>query len=637
MVFGNAASASTTATVTGGDASIQAGFAINTYTLSVQSDGGGSVSPASSSVNHGGSVSITAVADVAHDFVNWTKVAGVGSVVFANSLSPSTTATVTDGDVTVQANFRLKEYTLGISAGTGGSATPSGNQLVQYGVPIGIAATPGTGYNFAGWTKTGGTGTVTFGNSALASTTVAVTGGSATIQANFSLKQYTLNVSYAGSGSVSPSGNVTVTHGVPQSIVATPGSGQVLTGWSVVSGTGASIADPASESTSVTLTGGDASVRATFAEYHGFQTIATNPSSATNTAVFGNRVFVVYYDGSTGDLMYMRSGDYGKTYTSPIAVDSSGDVGQYCSMKVLRSSGIPSDFYTVEVAYYDATNARLKFISFDSLATSGFAPVVVDSGSVGQYCRLAYVTPALNTTKRVIAYYDAGNQSLKLAKRGANATDPWYVETVLDDASLDIGKYCDITAGALLSSTVYLSFVNGGTRVGRAYTSAVNWTGTTTWTTTFYNAANTVDYTGIALSGANGVISFRANSVLKVLKSSDSFVNVGIASTVDSNTNAGQNARIQYVDSAFRICYVRNYQSGATVYKGVYFLSSTDNGATWTKRTVVDSSFGAGGVGIPSLAFDGSRVYCTYSSMSGIISEPVALVQAKSLDGGVTW
>jgi hypothetical protein len=94
----------------------------------------------------------------------------------------------------------LANNTLTITNDGHGSTTPSGVVTITYGVSTAISATPNTGYCFSHWVKTAGTGTVTFGNPNSANTTVTVTGGDVTIQANFSvvLKQ---NIVAIASGS----------------------------------------------------------------------------------------------------------------------------------------------------------------------------------------------------------------------------------------------------------------------------------------------------------------------------------------------------------------------------------------------------------------------------------------------------
>ncbi len=61
-------------------------------------------------------------------------------------------------------------------------------------MPFQLHAYPYGTYKFVNWTKTAGTGTVTFSpNATDANATAAVTGGNATIQANFTKESITLS------------------------------------------------------------------------------------------------------------------------------------------------------------------------------------------------------------------------------------------------------------------------------------------------------------------------------------------------------------------------------------------------------------------------------------------------------------
>jgi sugar lactone lactonase YvrE len=80
----------------------------------------------------------------------------------------------------------LYQYTLTTSAGTGGTVTtPAASAVtVNYGAATNITAAPGTGFVFASWTLSLGSG-VSFGDANSASTTVTLTVSNATIKANF--------------------------------------------------------------------------------------------------------------------------------------------------------------------------------------------------------------------------------------------------------------------------------------------------------------------------------------------------------------------------------------------------------------------------------------------------------------------
>jgi alpha-tubulin suppressor-like RCC1 family protein/predicted small secreted protein len=284
VFFDDPAAASTTVAVTGGNAVIQANFAPNQYTLTVNSGGNGSTSPSGNiTVDHDANTTITATPNANYHFVNWTKTSGTGTVVFSDPASASTTVTVTGGSAIIQANFTLNQYTLMVNNSGNGSTTPSGNVIVNSGANISITATPNTNYHFVNWTQIGGTGTAVFGNPNLASTTVSVTGGNATVQANFALNQYTLTITNNGYGSTTPTGNVMVNHGAQTSITATPIVNYYFVNWTKTSGTGTvTFGNPNSASTTVTLTGGSATIRANFAIIQYTMTVTSSGNGTTS-------------------------------------------------------------------------------------------------------------------------------------------------------------------------------------------------------------------------------------------------------------------------------------------------------------------------------------------------------------------
>jgi hypothetical protein len=258
----NPTSASTTVTLTSGSATIRANFTVLTYSLTMSNDGHGSTTPTGIvTVNHGAATSITATPASGYQFMNWTVTTGTATI--ANPTSASTTVTLTSGSATIRANFTALTYSLTMSNDGHGSTTPTGTVTVNHGAATSITATPSGGYQFMNWTVT--TGTATIANPTSASTTVTLTSGSATIRANFTQQIDTLTISNNGNGSTVPSGTLYVNRGAPTAISATANSGFHFTSWTVVSGT-AQIANPASSSTTVTLTSGNAAIMANFSQ-----------------------------------------------------------------------------------------------------------------------------------------------------------------------------------------------------------------------------------------------------------------------------------------------------------------------------------------------------------------------------------
>ena len=78
-------------------------------------------------------------------------------------------------------------YTVNISAGEGGSVTPSGDQQIGS-TPVNITATPNTGYEFVNWTVSDG---VSVTNKFVATTKVTATKDGGTLKANFQTKSST--------------------------------------------------------------------------------------------------------------------------------------------------------------------------------------------------------------------------------------------------------------------------------------------------------------------------------------------------------------------------------------------------------------------------------------------------------------
>ena len=111
--FGSPTGASSTATVTGGDATVESTFSNNTYSLTVTSDGNGSVTPSGTqSVLSYVSTPISADPGADYVFDHWSA---AGDAQIASSTSVSTTVILTDSNDTVTANFKFSAERTGPS------------------------------------------------------------------------------------------------------------------------------------------------------------------------------------------------------------------------------------------------------------------------------------------------------------------------------------------------------------------------------------------------------------------------------------------------------------------------------------------------------------------------------------------
>ncbi|MFZ2654451.1 MAG: hypothetical protein WAX69_06005, partial [Victivallales bacterium] len=239
-------SASTTVTLTA-DGTVTANF--NTgVVLTMAKVGSGTVSPniGAKNVVTGVPVDINAIPDTGYVFDHWT-VDVPGNVTGLVAGDASTTATLS-GPAKITANFVIITNTITSSApgaGSGGSITPSAS--VNYNASKTFTMTPDANYRVADVLVDG----VSVG--AVTSYTFANVKSAHTIVASFALAKANLTmVSDPAKGTATPaSGSVNIS--TPIAIKATPKAGFAFDYWTVADG--ATVANPASSSTTVTLTG----------------------------------------------------------------------------------------------------------------------------------------------------------------------------------------------------------------------------------------------------------------------------------------------------------------------------------------------------------------------------------------------
>ena len=196
---------------------ISASFAANSYTITASAGVGGSISPSGSvSVNHGANQAFTINPNtgyvVSNVVVDGSSVGAVSSYTFSNVTSAHT----------ISATFSVRTYTLTASAGTGGTISPTGSVTINHGANQTFTITPNTGYTIANvrvdGSSIGAVSSYTFNN---------VTGNH-TISATFTVNTYTISATAGTGGTISPSGNVTVSHGNSQTFTITPVVGYTI-------------------------------------------------------------------------------------------------------------------------------------------------------------------------------------------------------------------------------------------------------------------------------------------------------------------------------------------------------------------------------------------------------------------------
>ena len=200
-----------------GNKSITATFAINTYSLTVASQGTGfvNVTPNQPLYDHGASVSLNAVPGAGYHFVSWTGGA-------SGSTNPLSVVMDTDKDIT--AIFEINTYALNVTVAGNGSVTKNPDQaLYNHGTQVVLTAVPAPGHHLVSWT----------GSNTGSDDQLSVTMDQARdITATFAINTYTLNVSWSGNGSVSQSPvQPTYNHGTEVLLLPQATAGHHFTAW----------------------------------------------------------------------------------------------------------------------------------------------------------------------------------------------------------------------------------------------------------------------------------------------------------------------------------------------------------------------------------------------------------------------
>ena len=137
------------------DRTLVAVFAKNSYTITTTATTGGSASPATQTVEHGTSVTVTATPSTGYKFTKWTSGTSTTSV----STSASYTFNATSS-ITLKANFTLNTYTISASVDPTGSGTvtvggTANSKSISHGSTTTLVATANSGYEFVNWTLNG--------------------------------------------------------------------------------------------------------------------------------------------------------------------------------------------------------------------------------------------------------------------------------------------------------------------------------------------------------------------------------------------------------------------------------------------------------------------------------------------------
>jgi uncharacterized repeat protein (TIGR02543 family) len=211
IVDNNAEGSESTLTLTmASNHTVQAIFVNNTYTLTVITQGQGTVSPANSSYRYGELVSLEAIAASGWSFSGWS----------GDATGLSNTAITMDANKAVTATFTQNTYNLTIITVGSGTVSPA-NQSCLSGTTVNLQALSSSGWSFSGWS----------GDASGLSDATLTMDSDKTVYATFTQNTYTLTVLTTGQGTVSP-GNQTYMSGSIVDLTATAASGWSFSGWS---------------------------------------------------------------------------------------------------------------------------------------------------------------------------------------------------------------------------------------------------------------------------------------------------------------------------------------------------------------------------------------------------------------------
>ena len=200
--------------VLAGTHTIDATFALQTFTITPTAGAGGTITPSGAqTVNSGGSQTFTIAPNSGYHIVNV-----VADSTSLGAVTSHTFSSVT-ANHTISATFAIDTYTITPTAGAGGTITPSGAQTVNSGGSQTFTIAPNSGYHIvnvvADSTSLG----------AVTSHTFSSVTANHTISATFAIDTYTITPTAGAGGTITPSGAQTVNSGGSQTFTIAPNSG----------------------------------------------------------------------------------------------------------------------------------------------------------------------------------------------------------------------------------------------------------------------------------------------------------------------------------------------------------------------------------------------------------------------------
>ncbi len=382
----NLTSNSTTITING-SYNITAHFALNSYTLTISSTSGGSVTVPGEGdfpYSHGEVVDLEGVADTGYQFVEWTGDNGT----ISDTKSNTTTITM-EGDYTITAEFIATGFDLTISSTQGGSVTAPGEGTYSYdvGQTVDLEAVADANYHFVRWS--GDNGTIA---DRTANMTTITMDGDYTITAEFAIETFTLTVQSTSGGEVTEPGEDSFEYEVGEEVTLTAEADQY---YHFVQWTGdtETIADAQTAQTSITIEG-DYTITAEFEIDTYTLTVA---STAGGTVTEPGEDSFEYDAGEVVDLEAVADADYtfvGWTGDNGTVADTSSNV---TTITIEEDTSITAKFSSVEAGFIEIISPKEGALINESTVTVEWNSENIDYHEV-RIDGISWIDIGVNTT-----------------------------------------------------------------------------------------------------------------------------------------------------------------------------------------------------------------------------------------------
>jgi hypothetical protein len=451
LVDGSSVGAPTTYVFKGVTAShtIDASFAINTFTIRATAGAGGLISPSGTqTVDAGTNTTFTITPNTGFHIVD--------VLVDLASQGPITTFTFNNvvANHTISAVFAPDTFTLAPTAGPNGSISPPTTQTVNFGTNTTFTITPNVGYHVVDVLVD------TISQGAITSFTFTNVQANHTISATFSINTYTLAPTAGPNGAISPPTTQTVNAGTNTTFTITPNAG-----YHVVSVLVDSVSQGAITSFTFTNVLANHTISATFA----INTFTLTPTAGANGAISPSGVQTVNFGTNTTFTITPNTG----FHVLSVLVDTvpQGAITSFTFTNVQANHTISATFEanpdtTAPNTISDALASYLNSATIHLTATDN----VGGSGVASTFYRLDGGTQTAGTTIVVSTYGTHGLEFWSVDTSG-NIETPHKNASFFIDDNIAPSTTSDAVASYVGTATIHLTGTDnvGGSGVASTF------------------------------------------------------------------------------------------------------------------------------------------------------------------------